>query len=112
MREDLAACEGERGEYDYFMVHNMTSRLFNTSMDGLQGWAAVYQTMDFGTVLQPVHLWFGQSLRWSTSLAEHTNRFYSRVVLVKNTAARGFVCEGAPTFMHEFGGGHPAIFTP
>ena len=30
----------------------MTSRLFNTSMFGLQGWAAAYHTRDFGTVLQ------------------------------------------------------------
>ena len=110
MREDLAACERERGEYDYFMVHNMTSRLFNTSMYGLQSWETVYQIRDFRTVLQPVHLWFGQSLRWSTSLAEHTNRFYSRVVLVKNTAAQGFVCEGAPAFMHEFWRGPPCDF--
>ena len=52
MREDLAARERERSEYDYFMVHNMTSRLFNTIMFGLQGWAAAYHTRDFGTVLQ------------------------------------------------------------
>ena len=34
---------------------------------------------------------------------KRANRFYSRVVLVITTTARGFVCEGAPAFMHEFG---------